>query len=72
VADRQPQGDVPAVAVAEQVRLLDPELPERGGGVVGHPGEGQRAVGVGGAAVALLLERDHLAALRERGEESPE
>ena len=38
-------------------------------GVVGHPLVRDRAVSVGGPAVALQLQRDHLPLLGERAEE---
>jgi hypothetical protein len=64
VADRHLEGDVASVAVAEEVRLPDVEVPEQPGGVVRGLLEGERPIdNVGGAPVSLLLESDDLPGL---------
>ena len=53
----------------DDVGALDPEVLHHRSGVVGHPLVGDRTVGVGGPAVTLQLQRDHLPLLGERSEE---
>ena len=66
-------GDVAAVAEAEQVGLLDLEMLQERGGVIGRLLEGERAIGdVGGAPVPLLLEGDDLPALCQRRQDLAE
>src|SRR5713101_8631235 len=69
--ERDHQRDVTAVAVAEEVGLRDVQVPEQGDGVLGGLLEGEGAVHVGGVAVSLLLERDHLSRLRDERDELP-
>jgi hypothetical protein len=59
------QGDVAAVAVAEEVGLFDLEMPKKSGGVVRRTLEAVRPIDVVGVPVSLLLERDHLPGLCE-------
>jgi len=67
------QGDVAAVAVAEEVGPGDFEVPEEGDGVSCRPGEGEGTAGdVGGAAVPLLLEGDHLPSRRQQRQDLAE
>ncbi len=64
--------DQPAEAEAEDVGLLDPEVGEEGGDVVGQLVDRHRSVGVGRASVTLQFDGDHLAARRQRGEHRAE
>jgi hypothetical protein len=63
VLDGDRQGDAGSQAIAEEVSLVDPLLPQQGGGVVGHLLDGQRAVDVGGVPVCLLFDGDDLPGL---------
>ena len=69
VADGELQGDAAAHAVADDVGVLDAEVSEQGGRVVGHLLVGDRAVDVGGVAVALQLDHDDLSGLGEPGQD---
>jgi len=60
LADRQLQGDPAAHAVADDVRVVDPEVLEHRGGVVRHLLVGDRAIGVGRMPMSLLVDGDHL------------
>jgi hypothetical protein len=63
VADGHLKGDAALHTKTEYVSLLDPEVPQQGGRVVGHRFVGDGAVDVGGVPVPLPLDRDHLAGL---------
>ena len=58
--------------VADDVRLVQPEVVDERGDVVGHQPDVDRSIDVGGAAVALQVDGDDLVALRERGKNRPE
>src|SRR5438270_13597765 len=70
--ERDLQRDVTAVAVPEEVGLLDVQIPEERDGVVGRLPEGEGAVNVRGMPVSLLLERDHPPGLRDERDELAE
>jgi hypothetical protein len=59
-----------AEAVAVDVGLFDPQVPQQPGGVVGELLVGERAVDVGGVPMALELDGDHLAVLGQRRDET--
>jgi hypothetical protein len=61
-----------AGAVAEDVGPLDPQVPQQRDRVVGPVLGGQGPVDVGGVAVGLLLDADHLAALGQRRDDPAE
>ena len=63
------QGDAAAHAVAEEVCVLDLELPEEFGGVVRHLLVLKRAVDVGRVSVSLLLDGNDLAGLGKARED---
>ena len=71
MADRQLQSRAAAHAVADEVDLLEAEMARQRGRVVGHLLVGDRAVGVGGAAVRLHLGHDHLPRRGQPGGERP-
>ncbi len=63
--ERREQRDRRAIAVAEQVRGAADDLLEEGDRVVGHPGVADRALDVGGAAVAAAVGAEHAEVLGE-------
>jgi hypothetical protein len=65
VVDGHLEGDGRAAGVPEDVGVLDAEVAQERGGVVGPVLDGQRAVDVGGVPVRLLLDRDDLPGLGE-------
>ena len=72
VLDRDPPCDLAAERVAHDVGLLEPELLEQAGDVVGQVLGAQRPVDVRGAAVALEVGDDHAPARRELGRDGGE
>jgi hypothetical protein len=67
--DRQLQGNSAAQRTAHHVGPLHPQLPHQGGDVIGHRLEAQWTLDIGGAAVSLQFDRDHLPRLCERGQD---
>src|SRR5918994_1353098 len=63
MSDGKVQGDAGAHAVAENISLGDPKVPERCGGVIGQLLDGERAIDVGRASMGLQLEGDDLPSL---------
>ena len=72
ILHRGEQRDAAAERVADDVRLLQPEVVDEGRDVVGHEPDVDRPIDVGGAPVPLEVDRDDLVALRQRGEDRPE
>src|SRR5207248_1923227 len=70
--ERDLQCDVAAVAVAEQVGLLEVQVPEQSNGVLGGLLEGEGTVHFRGVAVSLLFEGDHLSRPRDEGDQLAE
>ena len=70
--DRSEQRHAAAERVADDVRLLEPEVVDEGRDVVGHEPDVDRPIDVRGAAVPLEVDRDDLVALGQRGEYRPE
>src|SRR5215218_9344812 len=66
------QGDAAAHAVAEDVGFFDPEVLERGGDIIGHLLDGERAIYVRRAPMGLHLEGDNLPSLGKRGQKLSE
>ena len=64
--DRHLESDSATHAVAHDIGLLDPEMTQQCRRIVGHLLVRDRAVDVGGVAVALLLDGDHLPRLAAR------
>jgi hypothetical protein len=66
---RMPDGDllggVAAKAVAEDIDLLNAEVFQQRGGVVGQLFVGQRAVDIGGTSVTLEFDGDDLSRFRQ-------
>jgi hypothetical protein len=61
-----------AEGVAHQVRGVQPEVVDERGDVIGHEPDVERSVDVGGAAVALQVDDDDLAAFGQGGKGRPE
>ena len=61
-----------AERVADEVRLLEPEVVDQGRDVVGHEPDVDRPIDVCGAAVPLEVDRDDLVALGQHREDRPE
>ena len=57
VPDRDLQGHPAAEGVADHVRLLQAEVVDEGGDVVGHQPDVERPVDVGGPAVPLQVDQ---------------
>src|SRR6476620_2816274 len=72
MADGHLHGDASAYAIAEEVGIHDTELLERGGSVLRHLLEGQRAVDVGGVSVRLLFEGDYPLGFSKAGQQLAE
>ena len=72
MADRELNGGAATHAEADHVGLLDAEVGEQGGRVVGDALVADRPVGVGGAAVRLRVEGDDLAVRGQVGQQRPE
>ena len=72
VADGELDRHTAAHAEADDVGLRDAEVPEERRGVVGHALVGERAVGVGGAAVGLGVGNDDATARGEAGQQRAE
>ena len=64
--------DAAAERVAHDVGLLEPQVPDQRRDVVGHEPDVDRPVDVGGSAVSLEIDCDHLALSGECRQERPE
>ena len=69
---RGEERDPAAERVADDIRLLQPEVVDEGRDVVGHEPDVDRPIDVGGAAVPLEIDRDDPVALGQGGEDRPE
>src|SRR4030095_15343352 len=58
-----------ARAVTENVSLFYSQFRERGGYIIRHPFDGQRAVNIRGATMPLQLERNNLSRFRQPGQD---
>ena len=72
MTDRQAYGDVPPVAVSDDIGAIDFEMLQDCGRIVAHLRHGQRPVDVGRVAMALALHRNHLPGFREFGQDRAE
>ena len=70
--DRRAERHAAAERVADDVRLVEPEVVDQRRDVVGHQPHVDRSVDVGGAAVPLQVDGDDLVALGQRGQDRPE
>ena len=70
--DGRPERDAATERVADDVGLLEPELGDQGGDVVGHEPDVDRTVDVGRPAVRLEIGQDDLVALGESRQGRPE
>ena len=70
--DRRVERHPAAERVAHDVRLVEPEVVDEGGDVVGHEPHVDRPIDVGGTAVTLHVGRDDLVALRKGRQDRPE
>ena len=72
ILHRSEQRHAAAERVADDIRLLEPEVVDQGSDVVGHEPDVDRPIDVRRAPVPLEVDRDDLVALRQRGEYRPE
>jgi hypothetical protein len=72
VLDRGQQRHPAAERVAHHVGLVQPEVGDERGDVIGHQPHVDRPVDVGGPAVPLQVHGDDLVPLRQRGKDRPE
>ncbi len=72
MADSDLDGRRRTHAEPDDIGLLDPQVVQQGGAVVGHPLVRDRPVDIGGAAVALEIGDDHLAGRYQPGQQGAE
>jgi hypothetical protein len=70
--DRDLQARRPAVAEAQKIRLVDSQLPEQLGHIIGVPLEAQGAIDVRRMPMSLKLHRDNPPRLRQLRQNPPE
>ena len=70
--DRREERDAATERVADDVRLVEPEVVDERRDVVGHEPDVDRAIDVGRPAVTLEVDRDDLVVRGEGGQDRPE
>ena len=72
VLHRREERDAATERIADQVRLVEPEVVDERRDVVGHEPDVERAIDVGRPAVTLEIDRDDLVVRGEGGQGRPE
>jgi hypothetical protein len=72
VLDRREERDPAAERITDEVRLVEPEVVDERGDVVGHEPDVDRPIDVGRSAVTLEVDGDHLVVRGLRRDDRPE